>query len=576
MHSTFERIGFAALIAALIGALIASTCGRADEAVLPSGMRIQGTLRAAPTGRLEFLTASRTLNLSQLQRVRLASASLRAIATGAKHLITLVGGQHISGELIEVSASVVRVQPTWADKPLAIPRSSVLSISHPPGEITLLAEDFETDLAAWKTRGEPELSERQPQSGRKSLLLNAPGQKLEYVLPIPVQAGRLCLSYLADVPMAAGARWVVEAEFAGKDFPEWLSVELAGGGGVSIREPPSLDQKRVSVAPIAWHQLRLEWRRDSLLIQVDDRTLQRVDRRPAGPLRKVRLRCVSGPAVVVLGGEVWFDDLVLTRFVDELPPPPLDPEQDDVWLADGDQLFGTVLCADRRTIQLQGRFGERSLSWAEVRAIHFRRQGSPIRNSVGEHVKIGLGQENHLDEIEGVVTSLDDRKLALQHPVLGSLTMDRAGLRQLQWRFTGRRIELDDMPHHLGRQLLPDSPRPEGMSLRRTFTVAAVPTTARLQATVAHLKGPGDEPAVARMLARGGLRTEVVLNGRVIDYLNRHVARSSSVPQILTITLPASAIRAGDNVLELRQTIDSESGRSADCVVSGLVVEIPG
>jgi hypothetical protein len=52
--------------------------------------------------------------------------------------------------------------------------------------------------------------------------------------------------------------------------------------------------------------------------------------------------------------------------------------------------------------------------------------------------------------------------------------------------------------------------------------------------------------------------------------------RSSADPRVITIALPLSAIRAGDNVLELRQTIDQESGRSADCVISGLVVEIPG
>jgi hypothetical protein len=564
MHSTFERIR----IAALLAALAAPTCLRADEAVLPNGMRFQGILRAAPQGRFSFQTESRTFNLSHLYMVRFADTPPRPRTAGAVHRITLSDGQHLSSELIELSTSVVRIQPAWADKPLSIPRSAVLSISQSPGEITLLDEDFETDLAAWKTRGEPELSERQSQSGHKSLLMSTPGQKLEYVPTRPVEAGRLALSYFADLIPPVGARWVMDLEFAGKESPERVSLELAGRGTSSALTVP--------FNPARWRRLVLEWRRDSLIVQIDGAILHQVNRKASGALRTVRLRCLNGPAAVVLGGEVWIDDLRLTRFVDDLPRPPQEPEQDAIWLADGDQLFGTVLGADRRTIQLQSRSGERTLAWADVRAIHLRRQSSPIRSSIGEHVKIRLGEGNRLDELHGVLTSLDDRKLAFQHPVLGALSLDRGWLRQMQGRFFGRRIELDDAPHHLGQHLLPESPRPEGMSLRRTFTIPAVPSTARLQVTVAHMPAAGDEPAVARMLARGGLRTEVVLNGRVIDYLNRHATRTSSVPQIITITLPASVLRAGDNVLELRQTVDSESGRSADCVISGLLVDMPG
>lgn len=564
MHSTFERIGFAALLVVLVAPAIS----RADEAVLPNGMRFQGALQAGPQGRFHFQTASRTFTLSQMHLVRFDEVSPRPRQTSAVHRITLTDGQHITGELIEVSANTVRVQPAWAEKPLAIPRSAVLAISHPPGEITLFEEDFETDLAAWKTRGDPELSERHRQSGSKGLLLNAPGQTVEYVLPKPVEAGRLSLSYFADVTKPVGACWLLDVEFAGKQSPVRVSVELAGRANPSVFAVP--------FHPTQWRRLVLEWRRESLIVQVDDEILHHIKRDQAGPLRKVRLQCRNGPAAIVLGGEVWIDDMVLTRFVDELPRPPLEPEQDNVWLADGDQLFGMVTRADRRTILLQTRSGERTLPWADVRAIHLRRQSSPIRSSIGEHVTIGLGKDGRLDEINGVLTAMDDRKLTLQHPVLGALTIDRHWLRQLQGRFFGRRIELEDAPHHLGQQLLPESPRPEGISLRRTFPMAAVPASSRLQVTVAHLPAPGDDPAVARMLARGGLRTEVVLNGRVIDYLNRHAARTSAVPQIITISLPASVIRAGDNVLELRQTVDQESGRSADCVISGLVVEIPG
>src|SRR5262249_39338236 len=138
--------------------------------------------------------------------------------------------------------------------------------------------------------------------------------------------------------------------------------------------------------------------------------------------------------------------------VKELKQPAAETGQDDVWQLPGDQVFGEVVKADRRTIELKGRFGKRTFSWGDVRAIRLRQEVRPPRTTDGEHVRVWLrpwvGAE--ADELTGVVLALDGKRLKMRHPVLGDVELDRTWLRKLAWRFHGRRIELDNGWHHLG------------------------------------------------------------------------------------------------------------------------------
>jgi hypothetical protein len=189
-------------------------------------------------------------------------------------------------------------------------------------------------------------------------------------------------------------------------------------------------------------------------------------------------------------------------------------------------------------------------------------------------VRTGAGPEP--DHIAGLVRALDDRRLTLHDPVLGELTIDRGQVRRVRWDFHGRRIELDLAAHHLGprgKMVAGLEPaRAEGLSLRRTFRLKAA-ADVRLRVRVVHLKGTGDDIAAA--LKRGELQTEVVVNGKVVDYLNRHVLHSSREPRWLSVALPRNVLRAGDNSVLLRQTPEQETGHYESCGVTGLVVEIP-
>jgi hypothetical protein len=265
--------------------------------------------------------------------------------------------------------------------------------------------------------------------------------------------------------------------------------------------------------------------------------------------------------------------------VEPLPHQLADPSQDELWLRSGDQILGIVLQADRRIIRLKARSRTRTWAWGDVRGIYLRQQPFVPQTTEGEHVSawVDTGAGPLPDRLTGTVRDLDERRLTLRDPVLGDLVIDRGRVRRLRWTFHGQRIELDRGPRHLGPAgkmttgLHPA--RAEGSSLSWKFRLARVPTGARLRLDVIQLKGFEDD--IARQLHLGELRTEVVVNGEVVDYLNRHVRRASRLAQPLTIQLPPRVLRAGNNVLRVRLTPERKTNHYESCGIANLVIEIP-
>src|SRR5262249_33759478 len=155
------------------------------------------------------------------------------------------------------------------------------------------------------------------------------------------------------------ACWLVEAEFVAPKGPNIVQVAVVGPGDrYAVRVSNNDTASRELQRKRGWHRLTIEFTADSLHILVDDRVLWEVaERGPGGPLRVLRLRCLTDRAEKGEAGRVWFDDCSVLLAVPSLRRPDSDPTQDEVWLLDGDQLLGKVSRADRRTIDVQGRFG---------------------------------------------------------------------------------------------------------------------------------------------------------------------------------------------------------------------------
>lgn len=422
--------------------LVAATClvpialfARADEALMPDGSRVKGVLELDARGRLRLAVPGRpALSLDQVQQVRLTETELPAWRAATVHRIVLPSGQHLTAELIELNDKELHLRTAWAQR-LSVPRSAVVAVVHPPGRVTLHDDDFEDGLKAWKLTGAPKLSDRQQTSGKQSLLLSNPGQAAEYILAEPVESGRIGIN-VHDPGEAAGARWLVEAEFA-RAAEAWTAgivvVSSAAEYAVHVSDAdgPARAVKRVQ----GWHRLTFRFSRDYLIVGIEDRLLWASEKEgPGGPLRKLRLSCLAQPGGGAVRGEVLFDDLSVVRYVDELPHRVEDAEQDEVWLLSGDQLFGRVVRADRRTIEMRVRSETHRLSWGQVRGLFPRREGVPPRASEGERVRVRLrsGAGGEGDELEGVVRELDVRRLVLRHAILGDVEIERGRLQRLR------------------------------------------------------------------------------------------------------------------------------------------------
>jgi hypothetical protein len=550
----------------------------AEEATLLNGRRLSGTLALDNAGRLRFTPSKgdAPLAFDRIQHVRFPPAAAFPLRAGMAHRLHLPDGQQLTGELLGFEEQTVRLRTAWSAS-LSVPRPAVVALTHLPGFVTFFAEDFEGELKPWKLTGSPGFSE-QHTSGKRGLVLGNPGQAVAYALAAPLEEGRAGVNFLDEA--AAGAVWLIEAEFQTAEKSRVVRVTLAGDGDAYKADLPGAENKLEAVRrTTGWHRLELGFTRGSLRVTVDDAVLGfNLKQGPGGPLRRLRLACLAA-GTAVPRGRVVFDDFSLARAVDEPRRSAGDSTQDEVWLLSGDQVFGQLVRTDRQGIELRNGGRTHRYPWGEARGLFPRRSTLPPQTTDGEHVRVWLrsGAGPETDQLEGVLLALDDRKTTLQHAILGKLDLDRVQLHQLRWLFHGRRIELDNAFHHLGDKdrVVPvlQPPRAEGTSLQRTFHLDAVPWEARLVVQVVYLHGADGGIEAARK--RGEPLTEVLLNGRHVDYLNRFVDRPLAEPTRSNVALPRDALQKGKNVVEIRQLPGKESGRHANCGVFGLVVEVP-
>jgi hypothetical protein len=528
---------------------------RADDITLTDGRRLPGAVRLDNSGRLRFSDGRSVLAADRVQHVRLTAASPPPFRSGVTHLVRLPGGQRLSGELLGLGEKELLLRTPWRDR-LSVPRGALVGVTNVPGTMILFDEDFENGLKAWKTAGEPRLTEKHT-SGASGLLLDAAGQSAAFALSKPLEAGGVGVNFLVP-DAAAGARWQLQAEFGGPDAPKVLRVTLADEAGeYAVEAPAPRDEGGRVPREAGWHRLAVEFSAASLLVTVDDVVLwYSRGKGPPGPLREVRLACAALKGAV--RGAVAFDEFTVTRTVDVLERPAEASPQDEVWLASGDQLFGRLTRLDRRGVEVEGRYGRRSLSWAESRGAFPQPTALPPATTDGAQVRVWLRPSagNEPDELEGVLRALDERHFTLRHPALGELVIDRARLVRLKPLFHGQRIELDNGTRHLGEKgrLAPGArpARAEGPAVEYRFRLDARPASARLVLTLRLIDGPA----------------EVVVNGRVVDDMGRYAGNRAQTAARVSVPLTGDALKAGENVVELRL-------RRGGCLISEVALEVP-
>ncbi|HEY7330446.1 MAG TPA: hypothetical protein VH592_22590 [Gemmataceae bacterium] len=361
--------------------------------------------------------------------------------SGGGRRVRLWDGERISGQILDVNKDALRLRTAWAAR-LELPRAAVASIEPLPGWRTVLDEDFRSgadepasSAAGLKLTGEPIFAEAEDGTTARALVLNAAGQSLTCPLTKPLSEARVGVNF-QERGQTRGARWMIELLFGQAEHTRRVSVTVSGDGEYYAVDSGGLEgtTRQVKRTP-GWHRLLVQFSKNSLRMTCDDDVVwHNLDEGPGGLLQRVTLSCQQSAEREVVRGAVAWTELCIERAVNEHRSPPGDDDQDSVRLLDDDQLFGRILDANRRVIQIEGRFGKRSLPWTEVSGCSFRRPAAPPKANEGAKVRLlvrsGLCTEP--DVLEGVVNALDERRLILKHALLGELTLERGRVREIQ------------------------------------------------------------------------------------------------------------------------------------------------
>jgi hypothetical protein len=409
-----------------------------EEAWRNDGRLLRGSL-TLNDGQLRFQpTEGAALSSANLSRIRFAGQTATPFRVGSGRCLRLWDGQRITGQLLSLNRDKLILRTAWSAR-LEVPRAAVAGVDALPGWRTVADEDFHDDCKAFTTAGDPRLTEAEADTKARAVILNKVGQRLTYTVAKPLSAGRVGVNF-QERGQPRGARWTMELLFQQGERTRRVTVTIAGDGEHYSVDAGGLTgtARRVKRTP-GWHRLIVQFTKRSLRLTCDDEVLwYNLDDGPGGQLRRVTIHCQQKEDETPRGAVAW-TAFSLERAVDEHPKPPAVSEQDEIRFADDDQLFGRIVRADRRTIEIEGRFGKRNLPWTEVSGCSFRRAKAapkePARANVRLRLRSGLSQE--ADVLEGVLTALDERRLILRHALLGDLTFERGRVRELQPLPTG-------------------------------------------------------------------------------------------------------------------------------------------
>lgn len=375
-----------------------------------------------------------------LAALRAGEGTPELFRAGGGRRVLLWDGEQISGQIQELNKDILRLRTAWATQ-LDLSRAAVASIEPLPGWRTVFDEDFRRDpselsvsAVGLRFSGEPAFTDPQDDTSARALVLRTVGQSMTHTLAKPLTSGRVGVNF-QERGKARGARWTVELLFGQGERVRRVAVMVAGDGEDYTVDAGGLPGtiRRVKRS-LGWHRLIVQFRKQSLRLTCDDDVLwYNLDHGPSGDLQRVTIACQRHRDREELRGSMAWTEFCIERAVDEHPQLPIEAEQDAVRLLEDDQLFGHILRADRRELQIGGRFGKRSLSWTEVSGCSFRRPAAPPKANEGAKVRLlvrsGLCEED--DVLEGVVKSLDGQRVILRHALLGELKLERSRVRKV-------------------------------------------------------------------------------------------------------------------------------------------------
>ena len=477
--------------------------------------------------------------------------------------------QQVSGRLGSVDDRSIRLEEGPGGRGVVISRGGAIALSQRAGEALVLQDGFESlDPSRWTQVGEPSIVDEPRKAGSKSLILPSGGSAVTCRLPEPVTSGRLEVAFHDPGQVATGQQWFIDLLFRGPGGDESVRMVLDAGEeslAVWTSGEHALAVQRLARKP-GWHRLGVRFGVETELAVDGDELAH--GRKRGGPLIEIRLanQAVGNAPDPPRGMAVHFDDLRLVRMAEPVGGLEVAPQTDDVRLVDGDQVFGRLKSVDADSVGLVVDSREVALPWTEVASLRFHRPSEASRAIEGLLVRLEWrsspgSDPRDLDQAEGALLSVTDTAFTLATPYAGDLTIPRDRLRRLKVLGNGRRIVLDPTSHHLGNNevsnqpLVLDPPWPEGGLLTRSFTLDKIPegTAAFLVLDVVQVVGEANSLEFSDLVRKGEIRTNVKLNDKPFDYLNRHITTRNDTPERIRLPIPPGLLRPGENQLRIEQ-----------------------
>ncbi|MGQ0636423.1 MAG: hypothetical protein ACT4QC_17565 [Planctomycetaceae bacterium] len=565
------RLVRAVLALALLALPPAGAKAQNQRAFLKEGSSVVGRLSGTWGKDLAFVPQDQSAPLStrSLERIVFETRLRRLSVAEPLWCIELHGAERLHVAALMTDEFAVSFRRAGLG-PISVPQAVVAVVAASIGEQPELYEDFEDDRAEIVSRsGALPLDATQHRSGRRSFLVTAGGDEASWRPSAPIAAGRIELCFFDDERVAPSADWAVELEFGSSTLrviPGWQAkrrCEASAGWAVEVLE---LAREK------GWHDLTIDFDEHRVVVLVDDNLLAR-GQAPEGALATVRF--AGRPAerrtrteIAAPAPRAWVDDVRIARQVAQVALPKRASSQGQVWLSSGDEVFGNPVAFNNRQVVQAGRFGRQTWLWRKLRGIGFRIAAAPAAAPISgllawvELTPILYSSPDEPDRLLVAIESLDDRQLVAAHPWLGRVVLPCAEIGRIEPLFEGTLCLLDPVGHHLGDSIREDLPAklPEGTRWEHRFTLNVLPERKAFLSLLAVGLEPGN-PYVAPKgplqdeLAVGFLETDLTVNNRRIDSLNRHATQPSrlATPERIRIPLPAGLLKVGENTLRLEQ-----------------------
>ncbi len=557
----------------------------ADETLeLPDGRRVRGRLDGSLASGFSFVPADGSSALAIAAGSTITCDSRVSQSPGSPPLFRVLSGEalRLSGSLRALTKTNVLLDVGWQTPQIALSRPGVQAVVQRPGLARVLVDNFESlESSHWKRSGNVSLVAEPHVSERKSLRIPSGGASIARTLDEPLAAGRLELAYHDDGLVAPGLRWSIDLAFKGPNdtsvlrvIPGWADESLA----VEMPGFPALAVQPLTRTP-GWHRFVLRFNPENTEISVDGKDLAH-GKTPAGPLISIAIASAStaAPARAPETPKTpvcFIDDLQLTRFAEPSANVELDVSQDEGRLVVGDQLFGEVQKADSEQMLMAVEGKTISLPWGQISGLYFRRvsaAGTPVQGLLARvQWQSAAGHDPaNLDFAEGAITSASDRVMTVATPYSGFLSIPRELIQTIRIRGFGRWYLIDATAHHLGDEVsitapVLDPPEPEGAVLERKIDLAE--TTAGswfLILDVVQVVGEDGDPLYSERVKNGEFRTYALVNGRRIDYVNRHIKTDNATPERVRMAIPPGLLHSGTNTIRLELTGAADKNAQLD------------